>query len=606
MLEEINKSKDQSTLTSADQKITLENVAVVNNFDLLGSILEEGPSKHFRMSKSVKNLQKKTQQLSLITNSKPISPSHSPKHPSTARNVFHTETDSKPPHEQYTWTDRKERTFMSHRTDAKSRLFDKVTSSNWNDLGFSPMIQAYITDEKSKSERDVLLQRYLNGDLLSAEEYRFIASTSVSLNQCVDKKFLQKVVNYINPETINALELEIAESILKEYQKVRKEIKNARQDHLKEENQNLINKVQQGDTKMKQTVELQTKRYEQTKIKTRIVKFLDKVEEKKHWKKFKNEEPKLDSSYSSGPVFTRQTTIRDQVKEEDDEETSVKQQKKPETDPQTVKAFNFLKAFVRSPTYSKSNDIKLIKHFYHPSSKLISPSDPHQKDFLGVPTSFNDQKIKTVTHEDPNDYRLHIHSAAVLKDKPNFRKYYSGGPADTDENIFQGNYQFGDISHYKVSEAQKRVVPQIQAAWRGYKQRKAFRRVLEIARQREKYYLDEYQNRYIRQDSDLKSQSNNQNTKDFVLMKSNTRVLTDQSMAKNLQINTEEESALTRKQSSVLLDIEKKSSSARHDDQYRSFSQFEPTSQKNYRISSAKQRYFVSDAKKSNRPFTAT
>lgn len=203
MLEEINKSKDQSTMTSADNKITLENVAVVNNFDLLGSILEEGPSKHFRMSKSVKNLQKKTQQLSLITNnnSKPISPSNN-----SPRNVFHTETDSKTPaHEQYTWTERKERTFMSHRTDAKSRLFDKVTSSNWNDLGFSPMIQAYITDEKSKSERDVLLQRYLNGDLLSAEEYRFIASTSVSLNSCVDKKFLQKVVNYINPETINAV-----------------------------------------------------------------------------------------------------------------------------------------------------------------------------------------------------------------------------------------------------------------------------------------------------------------------------------------------------------------------------------------------------------------
>ena len=403
------------------------------------------------------------------------------------------------------------------------------------------------------------------------------------------------------------MELEIAESILKEYQKVRKEIKNARQDHLKEENQNLINKVRQGDLKMKQNVELQTKRYEQTKIKTRIVKFLDKVEEKKHWKKFKNEEPKLDSSYSSGPTITRQATIRDQVKEEDgDEEASVKQKKKPETDPSTVRAFNFLKAFVRSPTYSKSNDIKLIKHYYHPSSKLISPSDPHQKDFLGVPTSFNDQKIKTVTHEDPNDYKLHIHSAAVLKDKPNFRKFYSGGPADADENIFQGNYQFGDISHYKVSEAQKQVVPQIQAAWRGYKQRKAFRRVLEIARQKEKYYLDEYQNRYIRQDSDLKSQSNNQNTKDFILMRSNTKVLTDNSMLKNLQINTEEDNALIRKQSSVLLDIDKKSSSVRHDDQYRSFSAFEPTTQKSHRILSAKPRYFVSDAKKQNRPLTST
>jgi len=614
MLEDLNKSKEQSTMTS-ENKINLENVAVVNNFDLLGNILEEGPSKYFRMSKSVKNLQKKTQQLSMITNSKPLSPnSHSPRtlsHSNTknvpglnipsSKNAVTTESDQPcrgAPQENYSWSDRKERTFMSHRTDAKSRLFDKVSSSNWNDLGFSPMIQAYITDEKSKSERDVLLQRYLNGDLLSAEEYRFIASTSVSLNSCVDKKFLQKVVNYINPETINALELEIAESILKEYQQVRKQIKNARQSHLKEENQNLIDKVHKGDYKMRKNVEFAIKRHEQAQVKHRIVRFLDKHEEKKHWKKFENE-PKLDASDSSIPL-TRNVSMKVPPLEDDEEEQP--KQKVQEVHPGQTKAFNFLRAFVKSPTYLKEKDLKMSKHAYHPSSKLISPSDPHQKDFMGVPTSFNDQKIKTVTHENPDDYKLHIHSPAVFKEKQNFRKYYSGGPADLDENIFQGNYQFGDVSHYRFTEAQRQVVPKIQAAWRGYRQRKAFFKLLEIARQKEKYYFDGY--RFVRQDSsDLRIGPNAK--QDFILMKQNTRGFNDNSLMR-MQTNVEEESALTRKQSSMLLEVEKKSSSTRHDDQYQmkshsvlNKSSFDQTSgQKSHRILSAKPKYFISDAKK--------
>jgi hypothetical protein len=47
----------------------------------------------------------------------------------------------------------------------------------------------------------------MNGDCLSPEEYKFLASTSRSLNACLDKKFLQAAVNYLDPEIIEAVKL---------------------------------------------------------------------------------------------------------------------------------------------------------------------------------------------------------------------------------------------------------------------------------------------------------------------------------------------------------------------------------------------------------------
>jgi len=72
------------------------------------------------------------------------------------------------------WDPSKEETFLQYREDAKSRLFDKIKSSNWNELGFSPMVQASVKDEKSKLQRDTKLASYMNGDLLTAEEYKFL------------------------------------------------------------------------------------------------------------------------------------------------------------------------------------------------------------------------------------------------------------------------------------------------------------------------------------------------------------------------------------------------------------------------------------------------
>lgn len=103
------------------------------------------------------------------------------------------------------WSPEKEYFFKLYRDDAKSRLFNKIKSSNWNELGFSPMVQALVKEEKNKLQRDKKLANYMNGDLLTPEEYKLLASTSVTLNKFVDKKYLQTVVNHLDPEVIEAV-----------------------------------------------------------------------------------------------------------------------------------------------------------------------------------------------------------------------------------------------------------------------------------------------------------------------------------------------------------------------------------------------------------------
>lgn len=122
--------------------------------------------------------------------------------------MLELEADIKGGKHQY-WNRHKEHAFRVYREDAKSRLFDKIKSSNWNGLGFSPIVQASQKDEKSKLQRDKKLANYMNGDLLTPEEYKLLANTSITLNKFVDKKYIQSVVNNVDPDVIQAVSLMI-------------------------------------------------------------------------------------------------------------------------------------------------------------------------------------------------------------------------------------------------------------------------------------------------------------------------------------------------------------------------------------------------------------
>jgi len=50
---------------------------------------------------------------------------------------------------------------------------------------------------------DFLIDRYKGGEWLTSEELRFLANTSELLNSCIDKDYMQKAVNSLDPDIID-------------------------------------------------------------------------------------------------------------------------------------------------------------------------------------------------------------------------------------------------------------------------------------------------------------------------------------------------------------------------------------------------------------------
>ena len=204
-----------------DSKIFLDNIPSVNTSQQLQRMLDDNrgvikltPAKRkFRFQKQ-KSLNLSMPKLDISQDS----PKGSQKRasPSARRSSLHlSPKDFEPPkeliqeekNEKYEWSPDKEGVFQSYRDSAKNLLSKKVRSSSWNHLGFSSFIQASQKEEKSKLKSDTKLAKYMSGDLLSAEDYKLIANSSVLLNKYVDKKFFQSVVNKLDPQIIEMVSL---------------------------------------------------------------------------------------------------------------------------------------------------------------------------------------------------------------------------------------------------------------------------------------------------------------------------------------------------------------------------------------------------------------
>lgn len=210
-MERLSPSREETTLKSDNTKVLLDNVPQASNLEIMSKILNEDKS-HFNPSP------RRTQNTETLTarNSSPNDPLFSIKRSASVvagvpdRKISLTENEPKQSKENkkkesYKWNENKEDFFSSSRSDAKNRLSSEIKSSNWNQLGFFPLVQAFLVSDKSKPQRDAILARYMNGDLLTAQEFKFLADTSASINACVDKKYLQKVVNNIDSEVIEAV-----------------------------------------------------------------------------------------------------------------------------------------------------------------------------------------------------------------------------------------------------------------------------------------------------------------------------------------------------------------------------------------------------------------
>jgi hypothetical protein len=215
-LKEIKLAPETSRNNTSRIKIHLDNIPITNNSELLMDYTREN-NDFFFSKKSLRHMKKETKNNN--TTLSMTSPSTRAGHSKLETSDYAFSSCKMNHHEdleeekiienaikkKFNWNDQKETIFKNHRLDAKARLFNETKSSSFTEVAFSPLVQASQIDEKSKLQRDTKLAKYINGDPLSPEEYKFLANTSRSLNSHVDKNYLQTTINHLDSSVLESV-----------------------------------------------------------------------------------------------------------------------------------------------------------------------------------------------------------------------------------------------------------------------------------------------------------------------------------------------------------------------------------------------------------------
>ena len=207
--------KSQERSSPEKSKLILENISTISNQAIIHRILHDNPHSshisHRRQFSLTKEAGLENRGTLLLGSStardqipKPDLLKNFEKATSPEDDVLEQVAFSE---RKYEWSPSKEEIFRTYRETSKTVLHDKIRSSSWNEIAFSPFIQVSQIEEKNKSQRETKINKYINGDLLTPEEYKVIANSSVLLNAHVDKRFFQFIVNNIEPGTLDAVPL---------------------------------------------------------------------------------------------------------------------------------------------------------------------------------------------------------------------------------------------------------------------------------------------------------------------------------------------------------------------------------------------------------------
>lgn len=101
------------------------------------------------------------------------------------------------------WDENFEKKFMDFMSKGRSLFSHEMKSSRFYEVGVMNMIQELLKEERNHLERDSLLGKYADGNFLTAEELKFMSDTSDLLNSCIDKSYVRRVVNLLDPNILN-------------------------------------------------------------------------------------------------------------------------------------------------------------------------------------------------------------------------------------------------------------------------------------------------------------------------------------------------------------------------------------------------------------------
>lgn len=208
---------------------------------------------------------------------------------------------------------------------------------------------------------------------------------------------------------------------MKDYQTVRQQLKQARHEYLKEKNQETIVKIQEKEKVHERVLRVEEGIVDQRRFKRKINNLLSRIESKKSQSK----EETLDDSLTVDIAHFKSKLMKP-IKEKV-YNRKIKQNEE------------FLKSLTdRTKKYStKETILKVTRHKYHPPSKLVVDSEKHVRDFMGLSSNLLDPLILSRPKESPKDYQLRITESPQLKNNKSFQKYYSGGPQENENELFQ-------------------------------------------------------------------------------------------------------------------------------------------------------------------------
>ncbi|KAL4477683.1 hypothetical protein ABPG74_002833 [Tetrahymena malaccensis] len=414
---------------------------------------------------------------------------------------------------QIDWKIELDNAFIELRKENRKKNNKISKGNNMNLITFFPIMQDLFKNLKSDRNKEKLMQKYREGEMLTNEQLSFLASTNQLLNRFIDRDYLDKGIKFFQKKGIQSnLEYLLAENIIKTYELIKEIIFFHRKNYLFHKNQQLLYEQEMFKQRQEQKVIDLQKAKEKIKMNKRmeaVCRSLDKKLIEKEQKKLENQNRQsfaiTNKDKSNNPANHVAQKFVDNIKKSIFEKASlrdtfinhisipkqavkiedIKQKKKDNQEKQKMldkisaaEGVDLLQRLTNKAKY-EDDPKNEIRRSYHPSSKIFV--EEHRDEYNQIST--NERKI--VDNEIKRFKRKFIQSKAQdqeKEEKNNFASFYTGGP-------LQSSY----INSKYYGEKQIKTIIRVQAVARGYLARKILkvlkekkRREAEIRRKAEK------------------------------------------------------------------------------------------------------------------------
>lgn len=115
------------------------------------------------------------------------------------------------------WTEKNEDTYYKHKKDIRLRLVGQASTAPWDKVmmgSYTKLYKSQLDFTNFDSSKVTKTPTYKG---INYDQIKEIVASLPSLNSCIDKRFLQRQIGNLKPETVQNIEAQIANDIIKKY-----------------------------------------------------------------------------------------------------------------------------------------------------------------------------------------------------------------------------------------------------------------------------------------------------------------------------------------------------------------------------------------------------